>query len=249
MTATLRRTVIVTMAALGVAFLLAWAASTGPTGVVGDARPTTAQPSSAPTTASDRTDRPVEDQGDGQHDDSLLGTGSGQWLHDGLGLLAILAALWFLGLVVRFLVEVVGPRLPAEQLVLDLDPRADVEAGREAVAADRDRHREALTVADVRNGIVACWVLLEESAAAAGVVRRPAETATEFVVRFLHTLDVDPRPVGRLAELYHEARFSSHAMDTGARSGAERALEAIHDEIALALRGSSRNARHDGAPL
>ena len=111
--------------------------------------------------------------------------------------------------------------LPEKQLVLDLEPRPDVEAGRAAIARDRDRPAQALAGSDVRDGIVACWVLMEEAAAEAGVARRPSETATELVVRFLHALDVDPRPVAELARLYHEARFSSHPMGAGARSRAQ----------------------------
>ena len=83
--------------------------------------------------------------------------------------------------------------------MLDLEPLPDIEAGRETLRRDRERHDAALAGSDVRNGIVACWVLLEETAAEVGVTRQPAETATEFVIRFLHTLDVDPRPVGDLA--------------------------------------------------
>jgi hypothetical protein len=70
-------------------------------------------------------------------------------------------------------------------------------------------------------------VLLEQTAADAGVERRPAETATEFVVRFLHTLDVDPRPVATLARLFHEARFSSHDLPADARERARAALDGI----------------------
>ena len=76
-------------------------------------------------------------------------------------------------------------------------------------------------------------MIFEGAAAEARVARRPAETATEFVVRFLHSLDVDPRPVGELAHLFHEARFSSHPMAAGARARATRALAGIHRDLAL----------------
>jgi hypothetical protein len=74
-------------------------------------------------------------------------------------------------------------------------------------------------------------VLLEETAANVGIPRLPAETATELVMRFLHTLNVDPRPVARLAELYHEARFSTHDLPADARQRAEQALAAIHADL------------------
>ena len=70
-------------------------------------------------------------------------------------------------------------------------------------------------------------MLLEETACGRRAsLRLPAETATEFVVRFLHTLDVDPRPVATLAALYHEARFSTHELPADARTRAERRLAA-----------------------
>ncbi len=132
---------------------------------------------------------------------------------------------------VRLVVQRLSRELPDKQLVLDLDPLPVVEAGREAMRRDRERYDDALAGSDVRNGIVACWVLLEETAAKVGIPRRPAETATELVVRFLHTLDVDPRPVATLAKLYHEARFSTHELPVDARTRAEQALADIHADL------------------
>jgi len=51
------------------------------------------------------------------------------------------------------------------------------------------------------------------------------------VIRFLHTLDVDPRPVGLLAGLFQEARFSTHPLPADARSRAELALAGIHADL------------------
>ena len=153
-------------------------------------------------------------------------------MHDLAGLTGLLITLWFIGMLLRAVIDIVGPRLRDKQLVVDLEPLPDVAAGRAVLTRDRDRHREALASTDIRNGIVACWVLLEQGAAEAGVVRRPAETATEFVVRFLRTLDLDPRPVAALAGLYHEARFSTHTLSEDARERATAALQAIHDELA-----------------
>ena len=148
-------------------------------------------------------------------------------LHDLLAFALLAAVLWVTATGARMVVLRLTRELPEEQLVLDLDPLPDVEAAREALRRDRQRYDEALARPDVRNGIVACWVLLEETADMVALPRRPAETATEFVVRFLHALDVDPRPVAALAGLYHEARFSTHPMSADARTRAERALADI----------------------
>ncbi len=134
-------------------------------------------------------------------------------------------------MLVRLVALRLARELPDKELVIDLDPLPLAEAGREALRRDRDLYDAALAESDVRNGIVACWVLLEETAANVGIPRLPAETATELVIRFLHTLDVDPRPVAALATLYHEARFSTHDLPADARQRAEQALAAIHADL------------------
>ena len=230
MTATTRRTVIVTMAALAVAVLLVWSASTGPADLAAgmSSRPVVSHTSRHPDSSysHERTPRTTRYGGGTQGPAS-----SRQWLADVLGVVAFVAGLWFLGLLLRAATRLVGASLPEKQLVVDLDPLPEVEAAREVVHRQRDRLREALSTADVRNGIVACWVVLEEAAAEAGVAPWPAETPTEFVVRFLHTLDVDPRPVAALAELYREARFSTHPLGEDARTRAHHALGAVLDEL------------------
>lgn len=219
------------MAALAVAVVLVWSASTGPTGL---ARGVAQHPVARGVhTQPVRHAQSREARHPTYHTDYArrLSTGLG-WLDDVIGIAAFVALLLLLATLLRAVLNIVGVTLPDKQLVLDLDPLPDVAAGRDAVRRDRDRLREALHGSDVRNGIVACWVLLEEAAAEAGVLRRPAETPTEFVVRFLHTIDIDPRPVGRLAELYREARFSTHPMGEQARVRAERALAEVDDDLA-----------------
>lgn len=97
----------------------------------------------------------------------------------------------------------------------------------------------ALTRLPPRNGIVQSWVLFEEAARHAGVARARAETTTEFVVRLLHLLDIDPAAVGRLRALYLEARFSPHAVGLSQRDQARSALATIHRELDLALPAAS----------
>lgn len=230
MSASRRRTVIVVVAALVVAATLVLAASSGPSRLVRGGPPETGQvePSDrqveAPASESDTTTA-------GERSAGPEVTDLGAWIHDlltfallGAGLLVVAGLLR--AAVVRLLRE-----LPEDRLVLDLAPLPDVEVGREVLRRDRSRHRQALAEGDVRNGIVGCWLLLEEAAAESGVPAEPAETATEFVVRFLHALDVDPRPVAALAHLFHEARFSTHPMGSNARARAETALEAIHRDL------------------
>jgi len=227
-----RRTVIVLMAALGVALIMVLAATTGPDGLVGEL-PTSETTETTTEGAQDERDSST-DSTEGVTDKQPFDEGATDlrdWLQDLFYLALILLALWVAAGLVRLIVLRLARELPEKQLVLDLDPLPLAEAGRQALRRDRELYDAALGESDVRNGIVACWVLLEETAANVGIPRLPAETATELVVRFLHTLDVDPRPVARLATLYHEARFSSHELAADARRRAEQALADIHADL------------------
>jgi hypothetical protein len=115
----------------------------------------------------------------------------------------------------------------------------DHEAIRASLAEQYAGQVAALTRLPPRNGIVQSWVLFEEAARHAGVTRAPAETTTEFVVRLLHLLDIDPAAVGRLRALYVEARFSPHVVGPAQRDQARGALASIHRELDLALPAGS----------
>ncbi|MFI5713213.1 DUF4129 domain-containing protein [Kribbella sp. NPDC051620] len=54
--------------------------------------------------------------------------------------------------------------------------------------------------------VIACWVGLEDAAAAAGVPRNEAETPAEFILRVLVVNGVSAPVLGALADLYREAR-------------------------------------------
>lgn len=219
---------MVIVAALGAAFLLVWAAVVGPGHV-------TAQP------VQSGHEQPVEQQhqrAEQGADDSKVTSDDqqkphgGPWVQDLVAVVLTVVGLVILTMILRQLFLVIGRRFLDERLVVPLEPLPDLDLARSAVEREHGRQREALATPDVRNGIVACWVVFEEAAAASQVVKQPAETASAFVVRFLHSLDVDPRPVGVLAGLFLEARFSSHPMAADARTRAEQALEAIHHDLA-----------------
>jgi hypothetical protein len=229
-TASQRRTVTVLVAALGVAFLLVWAAAAGPHQLI----------ESRTQTVAERADQPpptqvVQDSEKSQNltDDTHRSTADnvGQWAQDLTAFALVVAGLLVGGLLLRQLFLRIRRGLGDERLVLPLEPLPDLKVGRAAVERDHRRQRDALATSDVRNGIVACWVVFEEAAAESHVVKEPAETASAFVVRFLHSLDVDPRPVGELSRLFLEARFSTHPMPADARPRAERALAAIHHDL------------------
>lgn len=122
---------------------------------------------------------------------------------------------------------------PPEKVEFEVLPEPRVA---EALREDARAQLSAVEEGSPRNGIVACWLRLEEVVAAAGLPRRPWETAAEYTVRILHALDLDPRPIGRLSALYREARFSEHHLDESARTTARAALEQLHTELDSAAR-------------
>jgi hypothetical protein len=100
-----------------------------------------------------------------------------------------------------------------------------------ALSEDLDAQLDAVAGGSPRNGIVRCWLRLEQSVADAGLPPQRFETAAEFTVRVLHRLDLDPRAIGELAGLYREARFSEHELGEDARTAARSALEQLHEDL------------------
>ncbi len=206
--------------------VLVWAATTGPVGlmhasggrfVFHQPPPLTASPSDEPTTGTlaqvTQDVRPVADLA---------------WLGDLIAttVLLVISLAVFLGLRRLWLRRWRAPERPPE-FEFDVLPDRLVEALR----GDVDAQLEAVEGGTPRNGIVACWLRLQEIVADAGLPAKASETSAEFVVRTLHTLDLDPRAVGRLAALYREARFSEHDMGEDRRTAAREALEALHADL------------------
>lgn len=84
---------------------------------------------------------------------------------------------------------------------------------------------------ETNEAIIACWMRLEDVAAAAGTERRPAETSAELTRRVLAEHQVTGQTLGHLSELYREARFSAHTLPDSARDEARAALEQIRTEL------------------
>ena len=116
-------------------------------------------------------------------------------------------------------------------------PGAALRAGPAAVADARPMLDRALAAAEQeltdpahrepRDAVIACWLRLEEGAAAAGVPRLPAQTPTEFTATLLAGLlpgEPEQAALEDLRRLYAQARFGSSALDADA---AQRALVAL----------------------
>jgi hypothetical protein len=122
-------------------------------------------------------------------------------------------------------------RRPDKPVAVDFEPLPPHEMA-EKIEQDAEARLAAVETGGPRDGIVACWLRLEETVATCGVPLRPAETSTELVTRVLRSLDVDPRAVATLARLYREARFSEHVLAEGSREQARAALHTLSLDLA-----------------
>jgi hypothetical protein len=104
----------------------------------------------------------------------------------------------------------------AEDLVAALD------AGLEELS-DTDR--------DPRRAVIACWVRLEQAAAAAGTARLPGDSPTDLVGRLLREQHVDARVLSALLEVYRQARYATHTVDDQMRAQARSALERLRADL------------------
>ena len=119
--------------------------------------------------------------------------------------------------------------LPPEETSLAEGQRSDL---RDAVSSGR---RALAELDDARAAIIACYVAMERSLAAAGADHEAADTPDEFLARAAAAGLVRGAAAGELTGLFYEARFSAHELTTAQRAAARDALE----QLAADLRGSS----------
>lgn len=80
---------------------------------------------------------------------------------------------------------------------------------------------------DLGNAVVQAWQGLEDAAAAAGLHRRPAETASEFTARILYRSRKSTEPIAVLLNLYQRVRFGEHTPDADEIATARHSLEVL----------------------
>jgi uncharacterized protein DUF4129 len=124
------------------------------------------------------------------------------------------------------------------------DPAAPPVGAAEQVVAVLDAGLSDLSDTDLdpRRAVIACWVRLEQVAAAAGTPRQVADTPTDLVTRLLAAhcavphpaaapIGVDPGVLAAFAEIYRRARYATHGVDEQMRGQARTALERIRSEL------------------
>src|SRR4051794_33225637 len=110
----------------------------------------------------------------------------------------------------------------AEELVAALD------AGIEELSA---------TDGDPRRAVIACWVRLEQAAAAAGTPRHPGDSPTDLVGRLLVEQQVDAQVLAALLDVYRQARYATHTVDNEMRQQARSALERLRADLGAGVAG------------
>ncbi|GAA2490316.1 DUF4129 domain-containing protein [Winogradskya humida] len=111
-------------------------------------------------------------------------------------------------------------------------PRSNARAAEDIVAAV-DAGLQELTDADrdPRRAVIACWVRLEQAAAAAGTPRHAGDSPTDLVARLLNEQNLDTAVLTPFAHVYRQARYATHTVDDQMRQQARAALERLRTDL------------------
>jgi Domain of unknown function (DUF4129) len=124
-------------------------------------------------------------------------------------------------------------RRPVEHGTLPPDEATLADGERTGLrAAVQSGQRALARLDDARAAIIACYLAMERSLAAAGADRTEADTPAEFLDRAAAAGLVHTAAAGRLNGLFYEARFSQHELTGTERSAAEQALRQLDADLA-----------------
>jgi hypothetical protein len=147
------------------------------------------------------------------------------------------------GLCLAFVAVVVGMliwymlrdrfRVRSAPLVSQPDTPAPARTEEVVAALDAGLDRLGDRDSDPRRAVIACWVRLEEAAAAAGTPRHPGDTSTDLVARLLVAHQVSRPVLDEFAAVYREARYATHVVDERMRAAAVRSLSHLRAELTV----------------
>ena len=117
----------------------------------------------------------------------------------------------------------------ADGLTLQWDAEAELAVALDVVLKDslEDLHGEL----DPRTAVIRTYARMEQTFAAYGVPRQPAEAPLEYVARVLDRLQVSAFAAERLTKLFARAKFSTHEIDAGMKAEAIEALSGLRVEL------------------
>ena len=112
-------------------------------------------------------------------------------------------------------------------------PRAAEPTTAEDLVAALDAGLEELsdTDRDPRRAVIACWVRLEQAAAAAGTRRHAGDSPTDLVGRLLREQRVDAGVLAALLDVYRQARYATRTVDDQMRTQAVSALQRLRADL------------------
>ena len=145
-------------------------------------------------------------------------------------------AVYVLGsLVLSFAVVAVAAAVHRRRSGGEWEAEAELAVALDVVLEDtlEDLHGEV----DPRSAVIRTYARMEQTFAAYGVPRQPAEAPLEYLARVLDRLQVSSSAVERLTKLFARAKFSAHAIDAGMKAEAIEALAGLraeHDHAAEA---------------
>ncbi|MFL6164139.1 MAG: DUF4129 domain-containing protein [Jatrophihabitantaceae bacterium] len=158
------------------------------------------------------------------------------WVVERLLILLLgVALLLLIVLIVRLVprLEFRRARRVAEEEPVEYAPAINQRQVAGQVTAALDDTLIALRRGDRQRAIIVCWIRLEQVAEAAGFARLDSETSSELADRWLARLPLSRQPLLTLAELYREARYSSHPMPESALETARATLEQLRRELVV----------------
>jgi hypothetical protein len=168
------------------------------------------------------------------------GAGSGSHLPGWVAAVVVGLCLAFVVVVVGMLVWYLfrdGFRVRSAPLVAAVpgptEPPIDTRTEEVVAALDAGLDRLSDQDTDPRRAVIACWVRLEEAAAAAGTPRLPGDTSTDLVARLLGAHQVSRPVLDDFAAVYREARYATHVVDEQMRAAAVRSLGHLRAELTV----------------
>ncbi len=116
-------------------------------------------------------------------------------------------------------------------------PRPESRTAEDLVAAlDAGLQELSDTDRDPRRAVIACWVRLEQAAAAAGTPRHAGDSPTDLVARLLAEQRLDAGVLTPFAAVYRQARYATHTVDDQMRRQARSALERLRVDLGAGAR-------------
>lgn len=149
-----------------------------------------------------------------------------------IGLVILAVAIYIIVRLIRRPIPapIQGLALPAQEIVDDAELERAMLAGRGALQGE------------ARAAIIACYAAMEDSLSAAGVTLLNSDSPADLLARAAAGGLIRGGAPGRLAELFREARFSTHELDESKITDARAALDEILAQVTARLQEAAARA-------